>query len=193
MYCIVLSMRLFSKEEWIWWSSFKNLHARGYYVPPSVDTGCFPWALTKPKMNRSAISMFLSLDIDSARICLFSGSIATHNHMNSDPTLSSVSSTMNSEILVLFDDIFFGWYFWIQFQIVTWFRLIQQDNLWDVLLSDKPEKYKYRLWYTYSGGVLFLVSTNGIRRLQAIDLSLSEQSRFKLITALENGSKPAAK
>ena len=43
--------------------------------------------------------------------------------------------------------------------------------------SDKPEKYKYISQHTYSGGVLFLVSTNGIRRLQAIDLSLSEQSQ----------------
>jgi len=42
--------------------------------------------------------------------------------------------------------------------------------------SDKPEKYKYVPQHTYSGGVLFLVNTNGIRRLQAIDLSLSEQS-----------------
>jgi hypothetical protein len=42
--------------------------------------------------------------------------------------------------------------------------------------SDKPEKYKYIPQHTYSGGVLFLVSTNGIRRLQVIDLSLSEQS-----------------
>jgi hypothetical protein len=43
--------------------------------------------------------------------------------------------------------------------------------------SDKPEKYKNISQHTYSGGVLFLVSTNGIRRLQAIDLSLSEQSQ----------------
>jgi len=40
--------------------------------------------------------------------------------------------------------------------------------------SDKPEKYKYISQHTYSGGVLLLVSTNGIRRLRAIDLSLSE-------------------
>ena len=44
--------------------------------------------------------------------------------------------------------------------------------------SDKPERYKYISQHTYSGGVLFLVNTNGIRRLQAIDLSLSEQSRI---------------
>jgi hypothetical protein len=50
-----------------------------------------------------------------------------------------------------------------------------------VLLSDKPEKYKYIPQHTYSGGVLFLVSTNGIRRLQAIDLSLSEQSRTEYL------------
>lgn len=43
--------------------------------------------------------------------------------------------------------------------------------------SDKPEKYKYIPQHMYSVGVLFLVSTNGIRRLQAIDLSLSEQSQ----------------
>ena len=47
-------------------------------VPPSVDTGCFPWILTKPEMNLSAMSMFLSLDMFSARICLFSGSMATY-------------------------------------------------------------------------------------------------------------------
>ena len=55
---------------------------------------------------------------------------------------------------------------------------MQYDNRWAVLLSDKPERYKYISQHTYSGGVLFLVSTNGIRRLQAIDLSLSEQSPF---------------
>ena len=34
--------------------------------------------------------------MDSARICLFSGSIATQSQIYSDPTLSKVSSTMNS-------------------------------------------------------------------------------------------------
>jgi hypothetical protein len=74
-------------------------------------------------------------------------------------------------------DIFLGWYFWIQFHIVTWFRLIQDDNRWAVLLRDKPEKYKYRPYPMYSWGVLLFESTYEIRRLQAIDLSLNEQSR----------------
>jgi hypothetical protein len=56
----------------------------------------------------SATNIFLSLEIDSARICLFIGSIATHNQIYSEPTLSNVSSTMNSEILLLFEKIFFG-------------------------------------------------------------------------------------
>jgi hypothetical protein len=75
-------------------------------------------------------------------------------------------------------DILLGWYFWIQFHIVTWFRLIQDDNRWAVLLRDKPENYKYRPYPMYSWGVLFLVSTYEIRRLQAIYLSLNEQSRY---------------
>ena len=71
MYCIVLSIRLFSNGEWKWWSSFRNLQACGYQVPPSVDTGCFPWILTKPAMNLSAINMFLSLDMFSAAFLCF--------------------------------------------------------------------------------------------------------------------------
>jgi hypothetical protein len=45
---------------------------------------------------------------------------------------------------------------------------MQYDNLADVLLRDEPEKYKYRAQYTYSGDVLFLICTLGVRRLQAI-------------------------
>ena len=51
---------------------------------------------------------FLGFMLKSARICLFSGSITTHNQMNSNPTLSNVSSMINSEILFLFDNIFLG-------------------------------------------------------------------------------------
>lgn len=54
---------------------------------------------------------------------------------------------MNSEILFRLDDIFMGWYSWIQFQIDTWFRLIKQDSLSEVLLRDRPEKYKYKYKY----------------------------------------------
>ena len=71
MYCIALSIRLFSKEEWIWWLSFRNLQARGYHVPPSVESGCFPNPLTNLDRNLSETNMFLSFVMDSARISLF--------------------------------------------------------------------------------------------------------------------------
>ena len=106
MYCIVLSIKLFSKEEWIWWSSFGNLQACGYQVPPSVDTGCLPWILTKSAMNRYAINMFLPLDMFSARISLFSGSIATQIQIYWEPIFISVSSTTYSDIFLLRDEFF---------------------------------------------------------------------------------------
>jgi hypothetical protein len=55
--------------------------------------------------------------------------------------------------------------------------LIKQDSLADVHLNDKPEKYKYRPYHTYSIGVLFLMFIEKIGHLQAIGLSLSEQRR----------------
>src|SRR3712207_3085346 len=48
------------------------------------------------------MSMFLSLDMVSERICLFSVSIAIQSHTNPDPTLINVSSTMYSSIFFLF-------------------------------------------------------------------------------------------
>ena len=99
MYCIVLSIRLFSREEWIWCLSFRNRQAWGYHVPPSVDTQCFPWLLIKLSRNLSATNMFLSFEIVSARIYLLFESVATHNQMYSDPTLIKISSIMYSEIV----------------------------------------------------------------------------------------------
>ena len=58
------------------------------------------------EINLSTMSMFFSFDIDSVRIFLFSGSIATQSQTYSEPTLSNVSSTMYSDILLLFNDIF---------------------------------------------------------------------------------------
>jgi hypothetical protein len=52
--------------------------------------------------------MFLPLDMDSARIYLFFGFVATHNQRYSGPALIAVSSTMSSEILFLFGDILLG-------------------------------------------------------------------------------------
>src|SRR4051794_18074248 len=121
--------------------------------------------------------MFLSFEMSNPSILLFHGSIATQSQMNSEPTLIVVSSMINSAIFFLLEIIFFGLYFCIQFQIETWFRLIKQDNLSDVLLKDNPEKYKYNPYAIYSEDVLFLVFIRRDRYLQAIDLSLNEQSR----------------
>ena len=151
-------------------------------MPPSVETGCFPWFFITSEMNLSATNMFLSLEIDSARICLFSGSIATHNQMNSNPTLSNVSSMINSEILFLFDNIFLGWYFWIYFHFLakkTWLRLTlrKQNIALATFLVDKPKKYKYNARPIYDEDVLVLVlDILEIGHLEAIDLSLSLQS-----------------
>jgi hypothetical protein len=62
---------------------------------------------TNFEKNLSAITnIFLSFDIDSARICLFPGLIvATQSQTYSNPTLNKVSSTINSDILLLLDDI----------------------------------------------------------------------------------------
>ena len=40
MYCMVLSMKLFSIEEWLWCSMFRNLHACGYQVPHRLLKYC---------------------------------------------------------------------------------------------------------------------------------------------------------
>lgn len=149
MYCIFLSIRLFSKGEWVWCFSLRNWQAIGYHVlPPSVDTGWFPWAFIRSDINFSATSMFLSLVIFCARISLFSGSIATQSHINSEPTFRIVSSTMYSEILFFLVDNFPSWWhFWIHFQMDTWllFTRCRYDNAFTTFLNGSPRKYKYRL------------------------------------------------
>ena len=62
MYCIVLSMKLFSIEEWLWCSMFRNLHACGYQVPLSVEILCFPYLLISDFINCSATSILLSIE-----------------------------------------------------------------------------------------------------------------------------------
>jgi hypothetical protein len=64
--------------------------------------------VTKPDINLSAATnMFLSFEIDSARISLFLPSIVTNyqSQIYSDPTLINVPSMINSDILLLLDDI----------------------------------------------------------------------------------------
>ena len=130
MYCMVLSTILFSNWEWMWWwSIFKNLHACGYQVPSSVETGWSPYFSTILDRKRSATNIFLSFEMLIPRISLFLGSIATHNQMYSEPALMIVSSRTYSSMFFFFDDILWGLYFWIQFQI---------DR--NVISSDKTSK-----------------------------------------------------
>jgi hypothetical protein len=37
---------------------FANLQAYGYHVPPSVETGCFPYLLTNSCRNSLAVASF---------------------------------------------------------------------------------------------------------------------------------------
>ena len=120
-------------------------------------------------------SMFLSLVIFCARICLFSGSMATQSQINSEPTFSMVSSTMYSDtFFLLIDDILWGQYFWIHFHIATWLILTRwrHDNALTTFLNDKPRKYKYRPYSMYSEDVLFLLfNISEIEYLQAKSFS----------------------
>ena len=80
--------------------------------------------LTIPDRNLSATSMFLSWVIFCARICLFLGSIAIHNHINSEPTLIRVSSIMYSESYFSLMMI----YYWSE--IFVSISILQHDFFW---------------------------------------------------------------
>ena len=74
MYCIVLSIKLFSYEEWRLCFNFRNLQACGIpctsicWYCSNMLSGFFNNVWQKAFY---ATNMFLSLEMDSARICLF--------------------------------------------------------------------------------------------------------------------------
>ena len=129
MYCTILSIMLFSNGEWIWCSTFKNLHTwGGYQVPPSllkqnVDPILLQYVIENAFCYKN---MFLSFDISIARISLSFGSIITHSQIYSEePTLIKVSSIIYPSIfLFFFVNIFFGLYFCIYFQIETYKKTV---------------------------------------------------------------------
>jgi hypothetical protein len=86
--------------------------------------------------------MLLSKEILIPRISLSVGSMAIHNHTYWLPTLSSVSSIINSDTFLLFWSIFFGLKCWIQFHTETWFLFINGNRCSDAFLSESPEKYR---------------------------------------------------
>ena len=120
---------------------FRNLQAWGYHVPPSVETECFPYFFTSSFINVSAIRIVLSKEIWISRITLSIESMAIQSHAYWLPTLSNVSSIINSDTFLLFWKIFLGLYRWIHFYIEKWFLLINCDNCCDVFLIERPEKY----------------------------------------------------
>jgi hypothetical protein len=135
MYCMVLSIKLFSNGECKWCFSFRNLHACGYQVPPSVETGCFPCLFMRDAINRSAASIALSKDTSIRRISLCFGSIATQSHTYLEPTLIWVSSTTCPlTLFLLADSSLFGLYFWIHFYTDTWLLSTNLFNAFAVLL-----------------------------------------------------------
>lgn len=123
----------------------------------------------------TATNMFLSLDMFSARISLIFDSIVTHTQMYSESTWITISSMINSVILFrFFYNIFWGLYFWIHFQIETWFRLTicRNDKALATFRVDKPTKYKYRACLMSFEDVLFLLLIVWkIGHLQAISFS----------------------
>ena len=124
MYCIVLSIMLFSNGEWKWCSIFKNWHAwGGYQVPPSqlkqnVDHILLQYVIENALLQ----NILLSFDISIARISLSFGSIIAHSQIYSeDPTLIKVSSIIYPSIFLFFlVNIFFGLYFCIYIPVETW-------------------------------------------------------------------------
>ena len=93
LWCTALFFRLrFSHTE-----NGYGVSVLGIYKP--LDTrfhrqsklDVFPYSLTISDRKCSATNMFISFEMISARICLFSGSMVIHNQMYSDPTLISVS------------------------------------------------------------------------------------------------------
>ena len=75
-----------------------------------------------------------------AIIFLVSDSIATQSQMYSEPTLSWVSSTINSETLFLLKNNLFGLYFCIQSLIAVWLLWTNRDIALDVILKERPLK-----------------------------------------------------
>lgn len=138
--------------------NFRNLQAWGYQLPPSVDIGCFPYLFTKFLINLySAINIVLSIEIWTPRIILSVESItAIQIQTNRLLILIKVSSTIS--ILSSFSSfaiLSLALYSWIQFQIETWFLLINGNNLSEIFLKDKPEEYNCSAYRECTLKVLF--------------------------------------
>ena len=89
MYCIVLSIRLFSRGRWmdVWYACYLQEHklvdTMCHVPPPSVETGCFLQILINPKINLSVQQTYFfpwRLTMRESD-CLSFGSMATtHSH-----------------------------------------------------------------------------------------------------------------
>jgi hypothetical protein len=120
--------------------------------------------------------MFLSLEMDSARISLFSGSIVTHNpqpNVLGSNFYQGFINYMYSSIIFPLEYIFLESCLCIQFQIATWLLFIfcKKNIILETLLVDRPRKYKYNTRPRCS--VSFTKHIRNRGHLQAIGLSLS--------------------
>ena len=119
-------------------------------VLPSVDTGHGPYLFNKDDINRSAMSTFRFKDMQIWWICLFLGSIANHHSQKClGPTLTNVSSTMNSSIPFLFDYIFLRMIFFECFSFFCFFLCCFCDHKFFLI---------YRMYIFYREIVFPLIS-----------------------------------
>ena len=141
MFCIFLSMRLFSYGEWIGCFIFGNLQACRYQISPSVETGCFPYSciiFDKKTPCNKHVSLLWYACCKNFFIFLFNGN-PEPDILRTDLDESFVDNLIVS--IVLFLDIFFGLYFCIHFQIETWLLLkaCKKDNAFAAFLKDNRE------------------------------------------------------
>ena len=127
MYCIVLSIMLFSflytKEKWIWRSNSKNLQVCGHHeISPSVETRCSPYSFTITTENvrllQTYFSFFWYADWKWKNFSIYWFDGNSQSHINPEPAFTMVPSMAYSSIFFFFFNLCVL-YYWIQFQIET--------------------------------------------------------------------------
>jgi len=145
MYYIVLSMILFSKEEWIWCFSFKNWHACGYLVLlPSVEKQSACHILLKCRIENVGykhISLFRYSYWENYFIFWFDSNPSKPYQFGT--YFIWVSSIINSATFVFLQNNLLGLYFWIPSLIAEWLLLwTNLCNAFAVFLKERPLKYR---------------------------------------------------
>ena len=119
IYCIVLSIRLFSNGEWCDVLVLRTCKPVDTMILLQLKQGVYH-ILLKDWIENVRLQTYFFLLIWILTESLSFNSIATQSHMYSEPTFVCVSSTMNSSIFVFLYSSLFGLYFWIQSRIAVW-------------------------------------------------------------------------